>query len=79
MLNGVEFGAIGIADTLLLRNLPPADYSIGLAGVAANCDNGGGNPRGVRVEPARTSRVIFQVKCMAPEGPPGPGAGSFRS
>jgi hypothetical protein len=60
------------ADTLLLRHLPEAEYSVGLSGVADNCDNGGGNPRGVRVEGGRTSRVIFQVKCRAAADPPGP-------
>jgi hypothetical protein len=65
MLNGVDFGAMGVADTLLVRNLPQAEYSVGLADVAATCDNGGGNPRGVSVTGNRTSRVIFQVKCHA--------------
>jgi hypothetical protein len=40
--------------------------SIGLAGVAAHCDNGGANPCGVRIDGGRTSRVIFQVKCPPP-------------
>ena len=66
MLNGVDFGALAIADTLLLTNLPEAEYSIGLAGVATHCDNGGANPRDVRVEGGRTIRVIFQVKCHPP-------------
>jgi hypothetical protein len=66
MLNGVDFGALAIADTLLLTNLPEAQYSIGLRGVAAHCDNGGANPCGVRVDGGRTSRVIFQVKCHPP-------------
>jgi hypothetical protein len=65
MLNGVDFGAMGVADTLLLHNLPEAEYSVFLADVASNCDNGGGNPRGVLVVGNRTSRVIFQVKCYA--------------
>ena len=65
MLNGVDFGAMGVADTLLVRNLPQAEYSVGLADIAANCDNGGGNPRGVSVTGNRTSRVISQVKCHA--------------
>lgn len=65
MLNGVEFGAMGVADTLLVRNLPEAEYSVGLAGVAPHCDNGGANPRGVAVRGDRTSRVIFLVKCLA--------------
>lgn len=63
MLNGVEFGAMGVADTFLLQNLPEAEYSVGLADVAAHCDNGGGNPRGVRIQGGRTTRAIFLVKC----------------
>lgn len=63
MLNGVDFGAMRVADTLLLRNLPEAEYSVGLADVAANCDNGGANPRAVRIQRGRTTRAIFLVKC----------------
>ena len=64
LLNGVEFGPMAVIDTLLLRNLPEAEYSVALADVAANCDNGGANPRGVRVEGGRATRVIFLVKCQ---------------
>ncbi len=71
LLNGLGVGPIGVEDTILLRNLPQAEYSVGLAGIAANCDSGGGNPRGIRVEGLRTTRVIFQVKCS----PAGPGLG----
>ena len=47
-LNGVVFGAMTSADTLLVGNLPEAEYAVGLAGVAAHCDNGGANPRSGR-------------------------------
>ena len=63
LLNGVAVGHLGVEDTVLLRNLPQADYSVGLDGLATRCDVGGGNPRGARVEPDRTTRVIFLVKC----------------
>jgi hypothetical protein len=63
VLNGVGVGPIGVEDTVLLRNLPEAEYSVGLAGIATDCDGGGGNPRGIRVEGDRTIRVIFQIKC----------------
>ena len=62
-LNGVVFGAMTSADTLLVGNLPEAEYAVGLAGVAAHCDNGGANPRSIGVAGGRTTRVIFQVKC----------------
>lgn len=63
LLNGVGAGRMGVEDTVLLHNLPEADYSVSLAGLATGCDVGGGNPRGVRVEPHQTTRVIFLVKC----------------
>jgi hypothetical protein len=65
---------MAVADTLLVSNLPEAEYAVGLAGVAAHCDNGGANPRGIRIEGGRTVRVIFQVKCRAADQPPGPAA-----
>ena len=72
VLNGLGAGRVGVEDTVLLRNLPEAEYSVGISGVAANCDSGGGNPRGVRVEGGRTTRVIFQVKCDPTGSGPGP-------
>lgn len=72
VLNGVGAGRMGVEDTVLLRNLPEAEYSVGITGLAPDCDSGGGNPRGVRVEAGRTTRVIFQVKC----DPTGSGPGS---
>jgi hypothetical protein len=63
VLNGLPVGPMAVEDTVLLRNLPEAEYSVGLAGIATNCDSGGGNPRGVRAEGNQTTRVIFQVKC----------------
>jgi hypothetical protein len=63
LLNGVDAGRLAAEDTILLRNLPEAEYSVGLAGLASGCDVGGGNPRGIQVEPDLTTRVIFLVKC----------------
>jgi hypothetical protein len=63
VLNGLAVEPMAVEDTVLLRNLPEAEYSVGLAEIATNCDGGGGNPRGVQVEGNRTTRVIFQVKC----------------
>jgi len=72
VLNGVGAGRMGVEDTVLLRNLPAAEYSVGITGLATNCDSGGGNPRGVRVEGDRTTRVIFLVKCYPTGSGPGP-------
>jgi hypothetical protein len=67
VLNGVSIGHMAVEDTLLLSDLPEAEDSVGLADLAPNCDSGGGNPRGVGVQGDRTTRVIFQVKCLLPD------------
>jgi hypothetical protein len=71
VLNGVDAGRMGVEDTVLLRNLPEAEYSVGITDLAPNCDSGGANPRGVRVEGRRTTRVIFLVKCHPTGSGPG--------
>jgi hypothetical protein len=63
LLNGVDAGRLAVEDTVLLRNLPEAEYAVGLGGLASGCDLGGGNPRGIQVRPDRTTRAIFPVKC----------------
>ncbi len=63
VLNGVTVGPMAAEDTVLLENLPEADYSVGLTSIATGCDVGGGNPRGARVLGDRTTRAIFLVKC----------------
>ncbi len=72
VLNGITVGWMGVEDTVQLRSLPEAEYAVGLTGLATNCDNGGGNPRGVRIEGGRTTRVIFLVKCDPTDFGPGP-------
>jgi hypothetical protein len=63
ILNGLAVGPMAVEDTVLLRNLPEAEYSVGITGIATGCDVGGGNPRGARVVGDRTTRAIFLVKC----------------
>jgi hypothetical protein len=63
ILNRVSVGRMAVEDTILLENLPEAEYSVGITGIATDCDVGGGNPRGVRVVADRTTRAIFLVKC----------------
>jgi hypothetical protein len=54
---------MAVEDTVVLGNLPEAEYSVGITGVATGCDVGGGNPRGARVVGERTTRAIILVKC----------------
>jgi hypothetical protein len=63
VLNGVTADRMAVEDTVLLPNLPEAEYSVGITGIATGCDVGGGNPRGARVVGDRTTRAIFLVKC----------------
>jgi hypothetical protein len=69
-VNGAALAWMVAEDTLLLVSAPVASYWIGLTGVASHCKVGGGNPRGVRVESAVTTRAIFVVKCDPPPGSP---------
>lgn len=69
-LDGVGFGLLEAEDTLRLISVPAVDYWVGLAAVAGHCKVGGGNPRGIRVEASRTTRVIFVVKCDPPAATP---------
>lgn len=69
-LNGVSYGALEGEDTLRVVSAPAATYQVALAGVAPHCKVGGGNPRGIRVEPGVTTRVVFVVKCDPPAGQP---------
>jgi hypothetical protein len=70
-IDGVVFARMVAEDTLLLISAPVGMYWIGLTGVAPDCKVGGGNPRGVRVDPSVTTRAIFVVKCDPPATTPG--------
>jgi hypothetical protein len=74
LLDGVDRGPIAINTTNSLSGLTPGAHTIGLTGLAANCQISGGNPRPVSVPVGGTVRVTFDVTCA----PPGPTTGTLR-
>ena len=59
---------IGNAATLTIDGLEPRTHSVQLAGLAANCQAQGGNPRSVSVAPGETAATTFSVTCSATTG-----------
>jgi hypothetical protein len=73
-VDGDDGGAIGVNATVILPNLSPATYSVGLSGLAANCAVGD-NPRDVAVTAGATENTTFSVVCSLLNQPPVADAG----
>ncbi|MBA3445640.1 MAG: hypothetical protein H0T58_12420, partial [Gemmatimonadales bacterium] len=73
LLDGADQGSIGVSATSSLTGLLPGSHTVGLTGMAANCQLSGENPRTVTVLPGGTAQVAFAVACTAP----GPATGSL--
>jgi hypothetical protein len=71
LLDAAPWGPIGPAATASVDGLAPGSHSIGLAGLAANCQVNGANPRPVAVSPGQTVEVPFTVTCT--DAGPAPG------
>ena len=72
LLDGTDEGTVGVTGSASLPGIPSGDHMLGLAGLAANCQVAGDNPRSVTVAAGQTMAVPFSVTCAAPE----PTAGS---
>ena len=72
-VDGAERGAMN-GNGVTISGLAPGDHSVGLSGVAANCQVQGDNPRPVTIAPDATASVTFNVVCTTPP----PDAGSIR-
>jgi hypothetical protein len=73
-VDGNNGGAIGVNAVVIIPDLTPGTYSIGLSGVAANCvvqDN----PRDVDVTAGVTANTQFNVACALLNQPPVADAG----
>jgi len=70
-VDGNNGGAIGVNDVVVIPDLTPGTYSIGLSGVAANCAVQN-NPRDVDVTAGLTENTQFDVTCAAPPANEGP-------
>ncbi len=66
LLDGADQGPIGVSATGSLAGLTPGSHTIGLTGLAANCQVSGENPRAITVPSGGTAQVAFAVTCTAP-------------
>lgn len=73
ILDGAERGPIGLSANATLGGVAPGAHSVGLTGLAGNCQVVGENPHPVTVSPGQTVQVPFTVTCVTP----GPGAGTL--
>ena len=73
VLDGVDRGPIGLQATTSLGGIQLGPHTVGLAGLAANCQVTGENPRTVTVVAGETVQLAFAVTC----GVPGPTVGSL--
>lgn len=71
MLDGAAWGPIGVSSTANLDGLAPGIHSVGLTGIAGNCQVTGENPRSVDLASGQTAQVAFSVTCVAPGPAPG--------
>ena len=66
LLDGTDRGPIGVSATSSLTGITAGSHSIGLTGLAGNCQISGENPRTVSVPAGGTAQVAFAVACAAP-------------
>jgi hypothetical protein len=66
LLDGIDQGPIGVSATSSIGGLTPGSHTIGLTGLAANCQVSGDNPHTVTVLGGGTAQVAFAITCTAP-------------
>ncbi len=66
LLDGADRGTIGVSATSTLNAVTAGPHSIGLTGLAGNCQISGENPRAVAVSAGGTAQVAFAISCTAP-------------
>jgi hypothetical protein len=74
VIDGAGRGAVGGNTPLTISGLAAGDHSVGLGGIAENCEVQGDNPRLVPVSSGDTVSLTFTVVCTSPA----PGTGSIR-
>ena len=70
-LDGADRGTLAASGAVTLDGLIPGTHTIGLSGVAANCQVEGENPRIAAVTAGASATVAFAITCAAP--PPNTG------
>jgi len=73
-VDGVDGPTIGANSSVTLPNLTAGTYSVGLDGLALNCQTTN-NPRNVNVVAGQTASAQFDVTCVGPNSPPVADAG----
>ncbi len=66
LLDGTDRGPIGVSATSSLGGLTPGSHTVGLSGLAANCQVSGENPRAVAVSAGGMAEAAFAVVCTEP-------------
>jgi hypothetical protein len=66
VVDGAERGAIAGSATMGIGNLAAGSHSVGLTGLAGNCQVAGDNPRTINVSPSQTTQVPFSISCAGP-------------
>ncbi|HEY7636145.1 MAG TPA: hypothetical protein VH763_11400 [Gemmatimonadales bacterium] len=70
-VDGGQPQAIGVNDTLTITDLSSGDHTVGLSGVADNCEVAGANPRTITMQSGNPPTAAFSIACSAPpESPP---------
>lgn len=65
-LDGVDGGTLPAGGSLTLANLTPGTHSVGLSGIAGNCQLQGDNPRPASIMAGQTASLDFSIVCTAP-------------
>jgi hypothetical protein len=66
LVDGAEQGAIAGSATIGIGNVSAGSHSVGLTGLAGNCQVAGDNPRTISVSPSQTTQVPFSISCVLP-------------
>jgi len=74
LIDGTDRGTLAPNAALTISGLTPGDHSIGLGGVAGNCQIQGDNARSVNIAAGAQASVEYTIVCAAPV----PGAGTLR-
>jgi probable HAF family extracellular repeat protein len=65
-LDGADRGTLVASGGVTLNGLPPGTHSVGLSGVAGNCQVQGDNPRSITIVTGASVTAAFEVVCTAP-------------
>src|SRR3954471_10173463 len=77
LVDANPWGSIPLGGTVNVVGVTPGSHSIGLGGLAANCQVEGDNPRTITVSGGETVQVPFSVTCADPGPGPGPAPGTL--